>query len=131
MLLAGDVGGTKTDLAIFSVEGGPPEPLTQAQVPSANYPGLQALVTEFLEKAKTPVERACFDVAGPVINGRVKITNLPWQIDELSLARDLNFEVVHLLNDLEAVARAVPILRPSDVRTLNVGQPQCRARLFR
>ena len=123
MLLAGDVGGTKTDLAIFSVEGGPHAPLTQAQVPSANYPSLQALVTEFLEKAKTPVERACFDVAGPVINGRVKITNLPWEIDELSLARDLNFELVHLLNDLEAVARAVPILRSGDVRTLNVGQP--------
>jgi glucokinase len=58
-----------------------------------------------------------------VIDGRVKVTNLPWEIDELSLARDLNFESVHLLNDLEAVARAVPILRSTDVRTLNVGQP--------
>ena len=123
MLLAGDVGGTKTDLAIFSVEDGPHAPLTQAQVPSANYQSLQALVTDFLEKAKTPVDRACFDVAGPVINGRVKVTNLPWEIDQLSLARDLNFKTVHLLNDLEAVARAVPILRSSDVRTLNVGQP--------
>jgi glucokinase len=123
MLLAGDVGGTKTDLAIFSVEGGPHAPLTHAQVPSADYPTLQALVTEFVEKAKTPVERACFDVAGPVINGRVKVTNLPWEIDEVSLARDLNFKFVHLLNDLEAVARAVPILRPGDVSTLSVGQP--------
>ena len=70
-----------------------------------------------------PVERACLDVAGPVINGRVKVTNLPWEIDEVSLARDLNFKFIHLLNDLEAVARAVPILRPGDVRTLNVGQP--------
>jgi glucokinase len=81
------------------------------------------LVKEFLEKAKTPVERACFDVAGPVIDGRVKITNLPWVIDEASLARDLNFKFVHLMNDLEAVARAVPILRASDVITLNAGQP--------
>jgi len=56
MLLAADVGGTKTDLAIFSVEGGPHAPLTQAQAqaPSADYPSLQALVTEFVEKAKTP-----------------------------------------------------------------------------
>jgi glucokinase len=123
MLLAGDVGGTKTDLAIFSVEGGPHSPVTQTQVHSADYPSLQALVTEFLEKAKTPVERACFDVAGPVIDGRVKITNLPWVIDEASLAKDLNLKSVHLMNDLEAVARAVPILRPSDVSTLNVGQP--------
>jgi glucokinase len=123
MLLAGDIGGTKTDLAIFSVEGGPHAPLSQTQVRSADYPSLQALVKEFLEKAKIPVERACFDVAGPVIDGRVKVTNLPWVIDEASLARDLNFKFVHLMNDLEAVARAVPILRPSDVSTLNVGQP--------
>jgi len=123
MLLAGDVGGTKTDLAIFSVEGGPHAPLNQAQVHSADYPSLQALVTEFLKDAKTPVERACFDIAGPVIDGRVKITNLPWVIDEASLARDLNLKSVHLMNDLEAVARAVPILRPIDVTTLNVGQP--------
>src|SRR6201991_55297 len=123
MLLAGDIGGTKTDLAIFSVERGPHSPITQTQVHSADYPSLQVLVKEFLEKAKTPVERACFDVAGPVINGSVKITNLPWVIDEASLAKDLNFKFVHLMNDLEAVARAVPILRASDVITLNVGQP--------
>ena len=123
MLLAGDIGGTKTDLAIFSVEGGPHAPLTQAQMHSADYPSLQALVKEFLEKSKTSVERACFDVAGPVIDGRVKITNLPWVMDEASLAKDLNFKSVHLLNDLEAVARAIPLLRPSDVRTLNAGQP--------
>lgn len=122
MLLAGDIGGTKTDLAIFSVAGGPHAPLNQTQVHSADYPSLQALVTEFLEDAKTPVERACFDVAGPVINGRVKITNLPWVMDETSLAKDLNLKSVHLMNDLEAVARAVPILRPIDVATLNVGQ---------
>ena len=123
MLLAGDIGGTKTDLAIFSVERGPHSPITQTQVHSADYPSLQVLVKEFLEKAKTPVERACFDVAGPVIDGRVKVTNLPWVIDEASLAKDLNFKFVHLMNDLEAVARAVPILRASDVITLNVGQP--------
>jgi len=122
MLLAGDIGGTKTDLAIFSVEGGPHAPLNQTQVHSADYPSLQALVTEFLKDAKTSVERACFDVAGPVINGRVKITNLPWVMDEASLAKDLNLKSVHLMNDLEAVARAVPILRPIDVATLNVGQ---------
>src|SRR5215471_2458837 len=122
MVLAGDIGGTKTDLAIFSVEGGPHEPLTQTEVHSADYPSLQALVKEFLKTAKTPVERASFDVAGPVIDGRVQITNLPWVMDEASLARDLNLKSVRLMNDLEAVARAIPILRPSDVLTLNAGQ---------
>src|SRR5262245_45474464 len=127
MLIAGDIGGTKTDLAIFSVEGGPHSPLAQTQAHSADYPSLQALVTEFLDKVKTPVERACFDVAGPVINGRVKVTNLPWIMDETSLAKDLKLKSVRLINDLEAVARAIPTLQPSDLRTLNSGQPIARA----
>jgi glucokinase len=123
MLLAGDIGGTKTDLAIFSQEAGPHSPLVRSEVHSADYPSLQALVTEFLEKVKMPVERASFDVAGPVINGRAQLTNLPWAIDEASLAKDLNLKSVRLMNDLEAVARAIPLLRPADVSTLNVGQP--------
>lgn len=123
MLLAGDVGGTKTDLAIFSVERGPHVPLIESKVHTADYPSLQALARDFLDKTKIAVDVACFDVAGPVINGQVKVTNLPWQIDQVSLARDLNLKFVHLLNDLEAVARSVPILRPIDITTLNVGQP--------
>jgi glucokinase len=123
MLLAGDIGGTKTDLAIFSQQAGPHAPLVQLEVHSADYSSLQALVTEFLQKVQLPVDRACFDVAGPVIDGRAKITNLSWTIDEISLARDLNLKSVRLMNDLEAVARAIPILRPTDLCTLNVGQP--------
>ena len=123
MLIAGDIGGTKTDLAIYTREAGPHSPLVQEEVHSAAYPSLQALVTEFVAKVKIPVERACFDVAGPVIDGRVKITNLPWVMDEASLAKDLNLKSVRLMNDLEAVAKAVPVLRPSDVTTLNAGQP--------
>src|SRR5262245_64490852 len=108
MLLAGDIGGTKTDLAIFSVDGGPHSPLNQTQVHSADYPSLQALVTEFLEDVKTPVERACFDVAGPVINGRVKITNLPWVIDEARLTTTLKPKSVLLMKDWKLFARPVP-----------------------
>jgi glucokinase len=123
MLLAGDIGGTKTDLAVYSYEAGPHSPLIQTEVHSADYPSLQALVTEFLKKVKMPVERACFDVAGPVIGGRVKITNLPWEMDEASLATDLNLRSVRLMNDLEAIATSVPILRRDDVFPLNAGQP--------
>jgi len=65
MLLAGDIGGTKTDLAVYSHESGPHSRLVQAEVHSADYPSLQVLVTEFLKKVRMPVERACFDVAGP------------------------------------------------------------------
>ena len=118
MLLAGDIGGTKTDLAVYSDGSGPHAPLLQAEVHSADYPSLQALV-EGLKTLKTPVDRACFDVAGPVINGHVRVTNLPWAVDVSSLTKDLKLKSVRLINDLEAVARAIPILRPSDVRTLN------------
>jgi len=65
MLIAGDIGGTKTDLAIFSSEAGPHSPLEQAKTHSADYPSLQAMVEEFLAKANKPVDRACFAVAGP------------------------------------------------------------------
>jgi glucokinase len=121
MLLVGDIGGTKTDLAVYSLESGPHSPLVQANVQSAEYSSLQALVTEFLEKVKMPVERACFDVAGPVIDGRVKLTNLPWMIDESALTKELKLRSVHLMNDLDAVACAIPILRSGDIKTLNVG----------
>ena len=125
MLVAGDIGGTKTALAIFSSEGGPHVPLAQAKVHSADYPSLQVIVKEFLAKAQKPVDRACFAVAGPVIGGRVKATNLPWVIEQNALAEELNLnrQSVRLINDLEAVARAVPILRPSDMETINTGEP--------
>jgi glucokinase len=76
-----------------------------------------------LNQVKISVDVASFDVAGPVINGSAKTTNLPWVMDESSLARDLNLKTVHLMNDLEAVARAVPVLRPADLITLNEGEP--------
>lgn len=126
MLIAGDIGGTKTDLAIYSNESGPHAPLAQTQFHSADYPSLQAMVSEFLAQVKAPVEHASFDVAGPVIDGQVKTTNLPWVMDEISLAKDLKLKSVHLMNDLEAVARAVPVLRPIDVVTLNEGKPVCK-----
>lgn len=124
MLIAGDIGGTKTALAIFSSEAGPLVPLAQTKVPSADYPSLQAIVKEFLAKEGKPVDRACFAIAGPVLGGRVKATNLPWVVEEATLASELNInrQSVHLMNDLEAIAHAVPILRPSDVETINQGE---------
>src|SRR5580704_16564050 len=123
MLIAGDIGGTKTDLGIYSTESGPHAPLAEAEVHSPDYPSLQAMVAEFLSHAKISVEAASFDVAGPVIDGRVKITNLPWSMDEDSLKAELSLKSVHLMNDLEAVARSVPVLRSEDLITLNQGEP--------
>ncbi len=123
MLIAGDIGGTKTDLGIYSPESGPHAPLAQTTVHSADYPSLQAMVTEFLAQVKTSVDVASFDVAGPVINGHVKTTNLPWVLDEGTLANELNLKAAHLMNDLEAVARAVPALRAEDMITISKGEP--------
>jgi len=123
MLLAGDIGGTKTDLAIYSSESGLDAPLAETEVHSADYDSLQAIAREFLTKVKLPVDRACFAVAGPVIGGSAKITNLPWAIDESTVAKELNLEHVHLMNDLEAIAFAIPNLRTNDLDTINAGAP--------
>jgi glucokinase len=123
MLLAGDIGGTKTNLAVFSPEDGPRAPLAEATFPSADYPSLEALVHEFLGQVSLPVERASFGVAGPVVASGATITNLPWVMEETQLQEALNLWSVRLLNDLNATAHAVPFLEPADRHTLNAGQP--------
>ena len=125
MLLAGDIGGTKTQLAIISPEIGPRAPLAEATFPSSRYRSLEAVVGEFLGQVNMGVERASFGVAGPVVAGRATVTNLPWVIDEAQLSHKLPISSVHLLNDLEAIAWAVPRLgdEPADLCTLNAGRP--------
>jgi glucokinase len=122
MLLAADIGGTKTNLAIFSLEAGLRAPLAEATFSSAAYPSLAALVSEFLSQVNVKPERASFGVAGPVVAGQATITNLPWVMDEAQLQTALNLLSVHLLNDLDAIARAVPQLEPDDLYTLNEGR---------
>src|SRR5260370_39513181 len=129
MLLAGDIGGTKTAVGIFSEETGPQPPLAETEVHSGDYPSLEAIAREFLAKTGLKIDRACFGVAGPVLGGRAKITNLPWIVDQASLAKELNLKAVHLLNDLEAIACAVPGLRTEDVEILGAGQPVERANI--
>ncbi len=122
VLLAGDIGGTKTALAIFSSEDGPRVPLAEATFHSADYPSLDAIARAFLNQAHLSVERACFGVAGPVVAGRAVLTNLPWVLDERDLQRALGLSSVRLLNDLEALANAVPLLGPADVHPLQAGE---------
>lgn len=121
LLIAGDIGGTKTHLAIFSVVDGPRTPLATATFPSQQYTGLEVIVQEFLAQTGMAVTRACFDVAGPVLSGHATITNLPWEIDEGALRDFLRIDAVRLLNDLEALAYAVPMLQADDVYTLHAG----------
>jgi glucokinase len=97
--------------------------LAEATFPSTDYPSLEALVREFLAQLDLKPEGASFGASGPVVAGRVTVTNLPWVIDETQLQAALNLSFVHLLNDLEAIAHAVPLLEPADLHNLNEGQP--------
>jgi glucokinase len=121
MLLAGDIGGTKTDLAVFSPERGPREPLAQERFASDDFPGLGELAGAFLARANLPVRHACFAVAGPVVGSRARLTNLPWVLDGEALRDTLRLRSVRLLNDLEATAHAVPLLGAGDLHTLHQG----------
>jgi glucokinase len=122
VLLAGDIGGTKTYLAIYALESGL-TPRTQATFRSAGYPSLEAVIAEFLAVEGMALDRAVFGVAGPVVEGRVSTTNLPWTISEATLQQELGLREARLLNDLEATAYGVPHLAPTDLFTLNEAEP--------
>jgi len=122
-ILAGDIGGTKTVLAVFPPGVQPRKPLSEMTFPSARYKSLGDIVTEFLNAVNMPVDRACFGVAGPVIAGRAKITNLPWVVDGPALQSAFQWSSVALLNDLESVAYAIPVLGSEDIHTLSAGVP--------
>jgi glucokinase len=124
MLIAGDVGGTKTRLALISPDEGPRKLLAEQDYASQEYPGLQPIVESFMatHAQAAAATSACFDVAGPVIDGHAHLTNLPWNLDETALARDLKLRRVSLLNDLKAIAHAVPHLLPEETAVINAGR---------
>lgn len=124
LLLVGDIGGTKTVLALISPEQGVRQPLRQATFPSDDYESLEAVIADFLQETDTELVEAVFGVAGPVVGQKAQITNLPWVIDATVIAHRFNIETVRLLNDLEAIAHAVPHLQADDLFVLNTGTPE-------
>lgn len=123
MLLAGDIGATKTNLAIF-VPGKGLRPQNEATFRSTDYASLEAVVTEFLASAGASANTAVFGVAGPVVNGQSTATNLPWVIREGTLREAFDWRSVKLLNDLEATAYGVPHLPAGELYTLNDASPR-------
>jgi glucokinase len=122
MILAGDVGGTKTALALYEVRRGALALVHEAALPSREFSALEGAVARFLADApRGVVEAACFGVAGPVVNGRSLTTNLPWVLDETTLASSIPATRVRLLNDLEATGYGVLALPPSSLATLQPG----------
>jgi glucokinase len=123
MLLAGDIGGTKTVLALFPLHTAHlTEPLHSKIYPSDKYSALEEVVADFLQLTSANPVCACFGVAGPVINGRSRITNLSWTIDAHNLQSTFHIPNVYLLNDLEAIANAVPYMQGDELITINTGQ---------
>jgi glucokinase len=123
MLLAGDIGGTKSRLALFADGGDPRRPLAEEVLPSGRYPGVEELIGAFLARTGLKPDRACLAVAGPVFAGRARVTNLPWVADGRAIRRAFGLASVRLLNDISATALAVPLLEPGEIRTLNPGRP--------
>ncbi len=129
MILAGDIGGTKSNLAVFAERDGRLAPVVQQRYTSHEYAGFAEMITEFLKQAelacgKKRIVCAGFGVAGPVVENRVHATNLPWIVDGREMQKVFGFEHVVLLNDLEATGHSLAHLRDDELCVLNKGVPQ-------
>src|SRR5579871_4780686 len=121
MILAGDIGATRTRLAAFQTEGSRLDCVVQKTYASQEHGGLKEILVEFIRTEGIPVHSACFGVAGPVRGGKSKISNLPWTIDSKELSAQLKLPSVGLLNDLEAYAYGIDALESKDFVTLSEG----------
>lgn len=129
MILAGDVGGTKCNLALFSDKNGQLTAVYQQRFASKDFARFDLIVKEFSRQAEPylaneQVAAAGFGVAGPVIDNRVRATNLPWTVDSETLARELKVEPIVLMNDLGATGHSIEHLPPSEFCVLNGGAPE-------
>lgn len=149
MILAGDIGGTKTNLALYEWTTSRVEPVRLESFHSSDYKSLDDILVEFLTPPKAPtpltslgtegtrpgkqgdplpaepvkLAAACFGIAGPVIDNHSETTNLPWVVDGPSIAKQFSIPRVQLLNDLEATAYGIAWLRPGELEILNAGSP--------
>src|ERR1700704_6847954 len=121
MILAGEIGATRTRLAAFETEGNQLQCAVEKTYMSQQHDGLPGILAHFIKTEGIPVHSACFGVAGPVRAGRSKISNLPWVIDAREIAKQLRLHSVGLLNDLEAYAYGIDALGDEDFITLNQG----------
>lgn len=121
MILAGDIGPTRTRLAAFEMDANKLTRVVEKTYASQKHAGLLEIISEFVKTEGIPVDRACLGVAGPVRNGRSQISNLTWVIDARELAKQLKLPSVGLINDMEAYAYGIDALESSDFVTLSEG----------
>ncbi len=135
LILAGDIGGTKTLLSLFSAESeAPPMRLHEQRFPSADWPDLAGMVNRFLADAADAghghPQAACFAVAGPVRAGRAQLTNLPWRLEEAELARACDLPTVALVNDFAVLIHGLPHLQSHQQTGLWSGRGDSQAPLL-
>ncbi len=121
LVLAGDIGGTKTNLALFSVRGERLRIEKSRSFSSKRYSGLVPVLRDFLAEDHVAIDSACFGIAGPIVEEKVKTPNLAWMVDCAELRRALKLDSVALLNDLEATAYGLLTLENDEFLTLNEG----------
>src|SRR6201997_4059330 len=114
MILAGEIGATRTRLAAFESEGNKLQCIVEKTYKSQEHGGMVEIISGFIRTEGIPVHSACFGGAGPVGGGPSKISNLPWTIDSRELAAQLRLSTAGLLNDLEAYAYGVDGLESKD-----------------
>ena len=119
--LAGDIGGTKTHLALYKEEQEEVTCVKEEKFSSKKYPNLRLIVKEFLKETNEEIGKACFGIAGPVKKGKSKATNLPWLVESDMISNELLIEKVFLINDLEANAYGLNMLKPDEFYVLNIG----------
>lgn len=126
MLLAGDVGGTKTLLGLFARAPHRPNPIAVATFPTTEYDGLVPMIRDFLRQqpgGEPLIEAACFGVAGPVLQDTAKLTNVSWIVDGRAVAVEFGLSHAWLLNDLVSIAHSVAVLHPEELQVLQPGDP--------
>src|SRR5215470_19428869 len=125
MILAGDIGGTKTHLGLFDSVPARPRPIAVRTFSTLHYPDLPSMIAEFLDGDDTrnaSISTATFGVAGPVIGESAELTNVPWQVHAEQVAKRFRMSRVTLLNDLQAMAYSIPVLREGEVHVLQEGE---------
>ena len=125
MILAGDIGGTKSLLALFTRQGGPRAPQGERSLSSRDYPTLAEVLKDYLRETREKVDVTCLGIPGPVVDGRSETPNIPWVVDASELERTTGSRVI-LLNDLEASGYGIVTLRAEEFETLSEGQPNPR-----
>jgi glucokinase len=118
-IIAGDIGGTKTNMGFFLKGKKRPVPKVIETFSSRTAPNLEHIIRKILEIHPVSVTHACFGIAGPVVNGKSKATNLPWKVSEDRIKKQFNFHHVKLVNDLTAIAMSIPLLRKDEFFSLN------------